>query len=134
MATYGKHPFISGLTKVYQEGEVFDDFAYRNIRNLLVEGNAFQNVFDSYREFRERPESAEFRSDFIEQVRQRKPSWFDSHPTFAERLVAADHFPNIAEKDDSPTALELLSDLNTVEEKLTLLLTERIHQQLSQHG
>jgi Zn-dependent protease with chaperone function len=130
VAAYGKQPFISGLTKICQEGDLFDSFAFNNTARLLVDGNAFLNVFDSYREFRNQPESAEYRTKLLEHVREKEAGWFDSHPTINERIAAAECFPDKAGSQDAAMALDLINDPTAVEETLTKMLTERIHQHM----
>lgn len=127
---YGKEPFISGLRKICQEGDMFEYFAYSNTAQMLTEGKAFLNVFDCYREFREQPESVEHRIKSLQQILETKSTWFDSHPTLDERIAAADSFPEQTGHQDSTSALNLLSDAKAVEEQLTKILTNHIHQQL----
>lgn len=134
LSAYGRQPFVSGLTKIYQEGELFDAFAVNNIQQLLAANSEFVNVFDSYRDYRELPEAAEIRSNLLEHARQRKSNWFDSHPTYLERLTAAECFPISEEYADPSSALELLSSSREVEESLTRILTDRLHHQMETGG
>ena len=128
---YGRQSFVSGLTKIYQEGQLFDLFAIRNTQQLLAQGNAFLNVFDAYRDYRAQPEAAELRGKLLERERLREPSWFDTHPTYQERLTAVEAFPETAESPDSGTALDLINNFKELEESLTALFTEQV---LEIHG
>ena len=128
---YGRKTFVSSLTKIYQEGQLFELFAVRNTQQLLARGNAFVNVFDSYRDYRAQPEAAELRGKLLERERLREPSWFDSHPTYNERLTAVEAFPETAESPDSGTALDLIDNIKELEESLTNLFTKQV---LEIHG
>jgi Zn-dependent protease with chaperone function len=127
-AAYGKQAFISGLTKVSVDGVLFESTIYTNVRYLLGQGKAFTNAFDAFRQFREGADMVESRQRLLEQMRQTRPKWFDSHPTFSERLAAVAEFPDAATPPESDSAIELLSDYPAVEAELTEMLTYYINQ------
>jgi Zn-dependent protease with chaperone function/tetratricopeptide (TPR) repeat protein len=125
VASYGKQAFVSGLTKVSVDGTMFESVIYANVRHLLSEGKAFSNAFDAFRHFRDNAEAVESRERFLEQMRLARPRWYDTHPTFSERLAAVASFPDLA-SDETEPAIELLSDHQAVEAKLTEVLTYAI--------
>jgi Zn-dependent protease with chaperone function len=131
VAAYGKQAFISGLTKVAVDGALFESTVYANIQHLLSQRKAFTNAFDAFRHFREQTEMVESRERLLDRLRRTKPKWLDTHPTFSERLAAIADFPDSAPTGESEPAIELLSDHQAVEAKLTSLLTSFIHEKLS---
>jgi Zn-dependent protease with chaperone function/tetratricopeptide (TPR) repeat protein len=131
VAAYGKQSFISGLTKVAVDGALFESTVYANIQHLLSQGKAFTNAFDAFRHFRDQTEMVESRERMLDRLRSTKPKWLDTHPTFSERLAAIADFPDSAPAGESRPAIELLSDHQAVEAKLTGLLTSFIHERLS---
>ena len=82
-AAYGKQAFISGLTKVSVDGVLFDSTVYANVHHLLRRGKSFTNAFDAFRHSREGGEMVESRERPLEQMRETRPRWFDTHPTFS---------------------------------------------------
>ncbi len=131
VAAYGKQAFVSGLTKVAVDGALFESTVYTNIQHLLSQGKAFTNAFDAFRHFREQTEMLESRERLLDRLRRTKPRWLDTHPTFSERLAAIADFPDFAPSGESEPAIELLSDHQAVEAKLTNLLTSYIHKRHS---
>jgi Zn-dependent protease with chaperone function/tetratricopeptide (TPR) repeat protein len=127
-AAYGKQTFVSGLTKVAVDGVLFESTVYANVQHLLTQGKAFTNAFDAFRRFREETEMVESRERLLEKIRQTRPRWFDTHPTFSERIAAVADFPDAAAPAETGPAIDLLSDHQAVEAKLTELLTHAIHQ------
>jgi Zn-dependent protease with chaperone function len=120
---YGKEAFIGGLTKATVEGVLFEQTSVPSIKNSLASGQAFVNVFEAYRQFREKPELTDAHQQVLDGIRSAKPGWFDSHPTYSERLVAIDRFPARSGDLDTSSASSLLPELTGVEEQLTALLT-----------
>jgi hypothetical protein len=60
-------------------------------------------------------------------MRQTKPKWLDTHPTFSERIAAVADFPDVEPASATDLAIELLNEYQTVEAELTRLLTSHIH-------
>jgi Zn-dependent protease with chaperone function len=133
-AAYGKQAFVSGLTKVSVDGVLFESTVYSNIRQLLSQGKAFTNAFGAFRHFRDGTEIVQSRERLLDHMRQTKPKWLDTHPTFSERLAAISDFPDLAPTGDTEPAIELLSDPQAVEAKLTDLLTGYVHEAMSRTG
>jgi Zn-dependent protease with chaperone function/tetratricopeptide (TPR) repeat protein len=127
VAAYGKNTFISGLTKVSVDGVLFESTVYNSIQQLLSQGRAFTNAFDAFRKFREGTEIAESRERLLEELRQTRPRWLDTHPTYSERLAAVAEFPDTRPPVESEPAIELLCDHAAVEATLTSMLTSRLH-------
>jgi Zn-dependent protease with chaperone function len=127
VAAYGKLAFVSGLTKVSVDGALFESIIYGNVRHLLSQGKAFTNAFDAFRHFREETAMVQSRERLLDKVRQARPGWFDTHPTFSERLAAVAGFADAAPAAETEPAIGLLSDHQAVEAKLTEILTDHIH-------
>ena len=127
-AAYGKQAFVSGLTKVSVDGVLFESTIYANVRHLLTQGKAFTNAFDAFRHVREGIEMVESRERLLAQMRQTRPKWFDTHPTFSERLAAVADFPDASTPAETGPAIELLSDHQAVEAHLTEMLTYYFNQ------
>jgi Zn-dependent protease with chaperone function len=123
VAAYGKQAFVSGLTKVSVDGALFESVIYANVRHLLGQGKAFSNAFDAFRHFREGTEAVQSRERLLEELRQARPGWFDTHPTFSERLADVAGFPDAAPPAETEPAMGLLSEHQAVEAKLTEVLT-----------
>jgi Zn-dependent protease with chaperone function len=127
VVAYGKTAFISGLTKVVVDGTVFESTAVQNICSELHAGHKFVNVFDAFRQYRDQPQLADAHNQLLENIRNAKPSWFDSHPTYSERVAAVSQFPETQEQADMSPAVSLLTDFTYIEEQLTDLLTNSIY-------
>jgi len=125
---YGKQAFVSGLTKVSVDGVLFDSTVYPSVRSLLSQGRAYANAFDVFRHVREQTEMVTSRERLLEEMRQTKPKWFDSHPTFSERLAAVADFPDVAPPGETDPAIDLLSDPRGLEAELTNILTSYMSQ------
>jgi Zn-dependent protease with chaperone function len=127
-AAYGKETFISGLTKVAVDGTLFESTVYSNVQHQLSQGRAFNNAFDAFRQFRDGSEMALSRERFLDDLRKRRPKWFDTHPTFSERLAAVASLPDLPPTDQNEPAIELISDHQALEAELTRMLTSHINQ------
>ncbi len=125
---YDKESFISGLTKAAVEGAILEGTAVHNIQSALGDGNSFVNVFDALREYRKQPVVAEAHEEALKHLHETKPSWYDSHPTYSERVTAVERFPCPQEAPDLSPATNVLSGLEQVEEELTELLTHGIYE------
>jgi Zn-dependent protease with chaperone function/Flp pilus assembly protein TadD len=125
-AAFGKSAFTSGLTKVSVDGVLFESTIYANVQHQLSQGRAFVNAFEAFRDSRE--DLAEPRQLLMEQLQTSRPGWFDSHPTYAERIAAVETFPDSARPAQTGPAIELLSDPDAVEAELTQLLTGYVGQ------
>jgi Zn-dependent protease with chaperone function len=126
---YGKQAFVSGLTKISVDGVLSESAIQMNIRRLLSEGKAFANAFEVYRQFREAANLDEPREQLLAELRQGQAGWFDTHPTFSERLTAVAEFPDQTPSGDDEPAIHLLDDPQAVEAALTEILTNHIHAQ-----
>jgi Zn-dependent protease with chaperone function len=124
---YGTETFASGLIKACSDGVLLENAAAQVIRDELGNQRAFDNVFAALRNWQQRPEFTEAQSNLLSAVRQEKPRWYDSHPTFSERLKSIANLPESPEASDDSPALEFLSDASAVEEELTKMLTGYIY-------
>jgi hypothetical protein len=124
---YGREVFVTGLTEGSTDGTLFEATCVNSIRNGLSQGQAFVNVFDAYRQFREQSELAETHRQLPQIIREQEPSWFNSHTTFSERLEAVWRFPESHAALDKNSAIDLLSESAEVEWQLTEMLTDHIH-------
>jgi len=79
VGAYGEQAFVSGLTKVDVDGVLFESTIYENVLHLLSQGKAFSNAFDAFRHFRAQIEIVDARERRLKQMRETKPSWFDTH-------------------------------------------------------
>jgi hypothetical protein len=79
----------------------------RNVRSLLTQGKAYANAFDVFRHIRQQSEMVTSRERVLEQMRQTKPKWFDTHPTFSERLAAVADFPDVAPPGETGPANQM---------------------------
>ncbi len=131
---YGTEPFASALTRTAVDGTLFEWSAVPNVMNELNAGRAFVNVFDTFRQFREQAEHAGAQGKVLDDIRAAKSNWCDSHPTLSERLAA---LPRVAESNeslDSIPATSLISEITSIEEQLTKLLTDHIQNALAGAG
>ena len=67
----------------------------------------------------------------LNQLRRTKPRWLHTHPTLSERLAAIADFPDSVPTVEREPAIELLSDHQVVEAKLTSVLTGYVHDTIS---
>ena len=128
VVAFGKEAFASGLTKISVDGRLFESTAAGNIRRELSQFLAFVNVFEVFRNFHDQPEAAEMRRKLLEEARTIRPRWFDTHPTYSERIAAVSLFPDSNAALDGRPASELLAGLQGIEERLTQMLTAHVHQ------
>ncbi len=84
------------------------------------------NVFEAFRNIRDQPEVADRRQKLLEEARTTRPRWFDTHPTYSERIAAVSLFPDSRAALDARPASDLLANLQGVEERLTEILTEHV--------
>ncbi len=124
---YGKNTFISALTKVVVDGAVFEGSAVQNIKAALGSGHRFVNVFDSFRQYRDQPELLAAQKQLLDGIRGARPSWFDSHPTYSERIAALNEFPESPAQLETTPATSLISDIDQFEERLTELITQHVY-------
>jgi Zn-dependent protease with chaperone function len=129
LLAYGKGAFISGMTKVSVDGAMFEASAIQSIRKEMGAGRAYVNVFETFRQFRDQTDLADAQREVLDGLRAVKPGWFDSHPTFSERIAVADCYPESAAPPDSGAATGLLSNVSGIEEQLTNLLTDYLANQ-----
>jgi Zn-dependent protease with chaperone function len=128
---YGKQAFISGLTKISVNDVLFGQTAVFNIHERLQHGQAFVNVFSTFRDFREQPQAAEMHDKILESVVAAKGGRMDSHPTYSERIAAAERFEERRESADRRRAMELLTEAEKLEEQLTWMLTRVINDNIA---
>jgi len=122
VAHYGKTAFTDGLTKVATFGQLFENTAHHNIRSLLVEGKAFENVYEALRTLNEKDFPEEERTKLQKRLDEERPSQFATHPTFRQRMAAIEEFPDQAPAENAP-ALSLVDDVEGLEKALTEYLT-----------
>jgi Zn-dependent protease with chaperone function len=134
VVAFGKEAFVSGLTKISVDGGLFTNTTVGNIRRELSHFLVFVNVFEAFRDFRDRPESAETRRKLLEDARTIRPSWSDTHPTYSERIAAVSLFPDSSAALDGRPASELLAGLQGIEERLTQMLTAQVRQTFYPQG
>jgi Zn-dependent protease with chaperone function/Flp pilus assembly protein TadD len=125
--TYGKEAFVSSLTKVAVNDVVFVQTVVQKIHEHLARGEAFENMFSLFREYREHPQVIALSDQVLEAVRAEKGSMMDSHPTFPERIAASEWFEEPRTSPDLRPATELLTETDKLEEQLTHLLTRAMY-------
>ena len=81
----------------------------------------------SLRPYPDQPEFAEAQRQLLQDIRETKPSRFDTHPTYVERVAAVEQFPDSSETPDTSPATEMLSGFARIEEQLTELLTGYVY-------
>jgi Zn-dependent protease with chaperone function len=123
---YGSDVFASALSKVAIEGDLFESTAYSNVAHLLSQDQAYVNIYQTFREFREEHLASTNRDEAFQQLLEERGSLFASHPTFRERLEAAARLPK-AERPNSTAASDLFPNLEELEQELTKLLTAYVH-------
>jgi Zn-dependent protease with chaperone function len=122
---YGKEAFISSLTKVATEGMMFEGMMFQNVDSLLAEGKAFENIYESFRDFHAQNVSSEDRLKMYRALLEEKPSWFATHPTFQERMRAVTPFADLPPQEPQP-ANSLFEDPAAIEKELTDYLTQYV--------
>lgn len=133
---YGRGAFFSALHKVATEATLFEQTAHANIREHLAKGEAFNNIYDAFRRFRDEQLDEEERSKLDRAVVDGDASLFASHPTFRQRVNALVNYPEGAPGEEQ-SAATLLDDPQAVEVSMTELLTHLHHahmQMLAQAG
>jgi Zn-dependent protease with chaperone function len=123
---YGSDVFGSALSKVAIEGDLFESTAYENVAHLLAKDQAFVNIYQTFRDFREEHMAATNRDEAFQTLLEERGSLFASHPTFRERLEAVARLPK-AERPDATAASDLFPNLEELEQELTQLLTAYVH-------
>jgi|GEM_PF-1160728 len=125
VSLYGKEAFISSLTKVATEGAMFEGMMFQNVDSLLAEGKAFENIYESFREYHGQNVTSEDRQKMYRALLEEKPSWFATHPTFQERLRAVTPFADLPPQEPQP-ANSLFEDPVAIEKELTDYLTHYV--------
>ncbi len=120
---YGSDVFASALTKVSTDGTLFEMTIYQHISQLLEQQQAFVNMYESFRQFRDEQLGQQEREDMYQKLLHEKGSLFAQHPTFGERIEAVSQFP-MADKLDSTPALQLFDNPEEIEKELTQFLTD----------
>ena len=133
VSAYGKDAFVAGLTKAAVDGVLVESIVTTNIRHLLGQGKAFTNAFEVFRNCHEETAMAESRERLLDRLQRTKPRWLDTHPTFSERLAAVADFPDGTPAVENQPAIELLSDHQTLEARLTQMLTSAVHENINSH-
>jgi Zn-dependent protease with chaperone function len=119
---YGRSTFESGLTKVAVEGTLFEATMYPAVANLLMEGKALENIYDTYRTLDGEQITTADRDRLKQSIQEEKSAWFATHPTITERFRAIEPFPDIPPAEPQ-SALELFDDVPSLEKSLTDYLT-----------
>jgi hypothetical protein len=73
------------------------------------------------------PEQDGTKERLLKDIVEAEPKWFDSHPTYTERVAAVEQFPTLSEPPDMTPATGLITEFEKVEEQLTEVLTRHIH-------
>jgi Zn-dependent protease with chaperone function len=123
VSVFGKESFCSGLVKAAVDGHLMEQMLMPNIQAAFQAGETLRNVFEVSRAYTEDAEFPQVREKALEELRGAKPGWFDSHPTYSERLTAIERFTDAPEYSDARPARHLLSEPDEVEVKLTDMLT-----------
>jgi len=122
---YGANVFTSALTKVVTDGSLFELTIYENIFAKLKK-KAYINIYEEFRKFREQALTKEEREKLYRKLLDEKPSVFASHPTFAERVKAAEPLPK-AKKLDTTSAMALFEKPVEIEKEMTDFLTAYVN-------
>src|SRR5205085_344259 len=96
------HEFATALKKACTEGALFEMTAYNNVAGLLAKNQAFTNVYEAFRSFRNEQMNPEEREKLYQDLLAEKESLFASHPTFGERIEAVAPLPRADKPDDAP--------------------------------
>ncbi|MGE3804732.1 MAG: M48 family metallopeptidase [Gemmataceae bacterium] len=124
---YGSDVFATALEKVCIDGGQFEKVIYKNIAGLLAKNQAFVNMYLAFRKFHE--ERGVERQQRLAVLLEETPSLFDSHPTYTQRLTAAQLLPRAAQQDRN-SALQLFDNSEQVEQELTDYLTHALASRL----
>jgi Zn-dependent protease with chaperone function len=123
---YGSDVFASALTRVATDGALFEMTIYSNIERLLEQSQAFVNMYEAFRSFRDEQFTGEQREELYGKLLGQKALLFGSHPTFRERVEAVAELPR-AEKPDARPARDLFEQPEAIEKELTEFLTGYIY-------
>jgi Zn-dependent protease with chaperone function len=123
---YGSDVFTAALAKVCTDGALFEMAMRRQVQLLLRHRKAYVNVYLAFRKLRDEQLSRTERDELYRKLLDDEPSLYASHPTFAERLRAAQALPP-AGAADATSALHLFEQPEEVEKELTDYLTEAVH-------
>ena len=113
-------------------GAWYDASVYKNVLREFSSGRAFVNVFAEIRGLRDLPEVAEQQAQIKDEVLNKAGRWFDTHPTYSERVSIADLGSEIHRPNDSNHAIELLENVEEIEKELTLIFTRWMSHMLAQ--
>jgi Zn-dependent protease with chaperone function len=120
---YGRNAFVSALTKVATEAQLFEATAHQNIVAFLREGKAFANVYEAFRAYREQQLPQSEREKLYADMLNEQPSLLASHPAFDQRIAAVRDLPDLETSEPDPAAA-LFEDVEQIEQELTLYLTQ----------
>ena len=123
---YGGDVFTGALTKVCTDGTLFEMTMYQSVDGLLNEGKSFVNVYTAFRTFRDEQMDGKEREELYQKLLGEGGSVFASHPTFKERVEAAEGLPPARQREDGP-ALDLFDGAEELEKEMTEFLTGYVH-------
>lgn len=126
---YGRGAFFSALHKVATQGRLFETTAHANIREQLLQGQAFSNIYEAFRRFYDEELAEDDRAKLDRDVVDGESSLFASHPTIRQRFAALAGYPEGDPMDEQP-ARSLLEGPEAVEVRLTDLLTKAHHRHM----
>jgi Zn-dependent protease with chaperone function/Flp pilus assembly protein TadD len=119
---YGSDVFVSALTQVSTNGTLFETTMYNAVTQLLYKNQAFENVYESFRKYRDEQMTPDELKELQRKVTEEKGSVFATHPTFRQRVEAVAPLPQAGTADATP-ALQLLENPEQTERELTEYLT-----------
>lgn len=122
---YGSDVFTEALRKVCTDGADFEAVIYDNILSLLRKNQAFVNMYLAFRTYRNEHLTEKARKRLHDKLLTRPSSLYASHPTFHERLEAAQIFP-IAQTKNNTAVLNHFKEPEAIERELTDYLTEAL--------
>ena len=103
----------------------FEAVIYDNILSLLRKNQAFVNMYLAFRTYRNEHLTEKARKRLHDKLLTRPSSLYASHPTFHERLEAAQIFP-IAQTKNNTAVLNHFKEPEAIERELTDYLTEAL--------
>jgi Zn-dependent protease with chaperone function len=127
---YGSDVFSKALRKVCTDGVYFEGTIYHNIARLLKQKKAFVNMYLAFRKHRDEGLTESERRKLHKKLLADEPSLFASHPTYQERMDAAQVLPPTVKTDETPS-LKLFENPEETEKELTDYLTEVVAHYLS---
>jgi hypothetical protein len=122
---YGKNAFARGLTKVCTDGLLFDATLIETIATTVGNQREVVNVYRSFEELLGAGAYRERRDALFEKLSSEAKSLFDSHPTFAERMLAVQDLPDLPLSQED-RAMDLVGDAEKVEKDMTDLIMSGI--------